>query len=107
MAKKTVENKPAMISGLFIAMSDETFTKGKIVEMCRSCGIYETKEDLASVVIGKPIDKNGRNVVKIQFPKETIIHKKGKTFGIKKQMVKILSVEPLKKVLQMMLEEVA
>ena len=90
-------------------MSDETFTKGTIVEIGRSCGIYETEKNLISVTQGKPIDKNGSNVVKIRFLKETIINKKDKDFGIRKQMVEILEVKPLEKVLQktMILEEVA
>ena len=109
MAKKTITNKQAMISGFFIAMGDETFTKGKMVSISRSCGVYKTENDLISVINGKPIEINGRNVVKIHVPHDAIIHHKEKTFGVKNQEVKVLSVEPLEKVLQkaMTLEEVA
>ena len=108
MAEKTVKEKLA-INGFFISMGDETFTKGKIVEIGRSVGVYRTKKDLISVINGKPIETNSRNIVKVEVPKGAIIHPKEITFGIKNQKVKVISVEPLEKVLQktMILEEVA
>ena len=108
MAEKTVKEKLA-INGFFISMGDETFKKGNMVEISRSCGIYRVKKDLIAVIKGKPIEINGRNIVKVQVSNDAIIHPKERTFGIKNQKVKVVNVEPLEKVLQkvMKLEEVA
>ena len=81
------------ITGFFATMgneTNETFTKGKIVQSGRS-GVYYTSKDLVTIINDNPaINKGDITIVKVEVPKNAITNKNGIRFRIKGKSAKVL-----------------
>ena len=93
-------NLSSPIQGFFIAMSNETFKKGNLIETGRF-GVYYKPEDLVSIINGNPVlKKDTIHIVEVQVPEDAIFNKNCVRFGIKsKKRVKILNIHPFEKLL--------